>query len=172
VSASDPWERPRWDADTGLVKQVGEQTSEPPGPPPSVRRPAAGLLVWIGAALCLLSVGLCTVLILVTGDETKQRGPIVRTTVEATGQCRTNIVGRYSVLATVTVHNATSTEQRGTVYARWPVTGSEPLVFAQEWTLAPGQTKSFHVDEAVDAERWYRLEACDHGWSATGVPSP
>lgn len=172
---TDPWE------DTGVVP-VWPHDSEPasrdrpwvsPGPPPGQRnsqRPS-GLVVWIAVALALLAVGLVTVLVLATDEATKPPaapGPEV----EASGECRANIVGRYSVLATVTVHNATSTEQRGTAWARWPVTGAEPLVYAQEWTLAPGETKSLHVDEPVDTERWYRLKACDHGWSATGVPSP
>ena len=185
---TDPWE------DTGLYPQVTRVPNYPsdpsqpkpeglrfeqerpwiaPGPPPRQRnsqRPS-GLVVWIGVALGLLAVGLCTVLTLVT-DDTAEPGPVVQAQVEATGECRTNIVGRYSVLATVTVHNATSAEQRGTVYARWPVTGAEPLVYAEQWTLAPGQTRTLNVDKPVEAERWYRLKACDHGWSSTGVPSP
>lgn len=187
---TDPWE------DTGLYPQVLRAPGYPsdpnqpkpeglrfeqerpwiaPGPPPGMRndqRPS-GLVVWIAVALALLAVGLVTALVLATDDATEPaRGPVVVAKVEASGECRANLVGRYSVLATVTVHNATSTEQRGTAWARWPVTGAEPLVFAEEWTLAPGQTRTLNVDKPVDTERWYRLKACDHGWSSTGVPSP
>ncbi len=147
---------------------------ESPGPPPWERnsqRPS-GLVVWIVVALALLVLGVIVAGVLVSGEDAKPVPEPVMAQVEVTGECRANIVGRYSVLATVTVHNATSTEQRGTVYARWPVTGAEPLVFAEQWTLAPGQTRSLHVDEPVRTERWYRLEACDRGWSVTGVPSP
>jgi hypothetical protein len=191
---TDPWE------DTGLYPQVAHVPQYPndpdqpkpeglrfagqerpwvsPGPPPGQRnsqRPS-GLLIWIGVALILLAAGALCAIGIATSDTTEPElgpeGPVVAARVEATGECRTNIVGRYSVLATVTVHNATSTEQRGTVWARWPITGAEPLVYAEEWTLKPGETKTLHVDKPVDAERWYRLKACDHGWSSTGVPSP
>jgi hypothetical protein len=171
--------------DTGLIPRTdaerrAEEAERPwlnPGPPPGQRnsqRPS-GLVVWIAVALGLLGVGLCTIGVLsapANEPELGPAGPAVVPQVEASGECQANIVGRYSVLATVTVHNATDIEQRGTVYARWPVTGAEPLVYAEDWVLAPGQIRTMYVDEPVDTERWYRLKACDHGWSATGVPSP
>lgn len=151
-----------------------------PGPPPGHRRSdqkPSRLVLWLAIAMVVaLAIVACVVgnLLAAAAPESElgPEGPVVQAQVEASGECRTNIVGRYSVLATVTVHNATSTEQRGTVWARWPVTGAEPLVFAEQWTLAPDQTKTLNVDKPVDAERWYRLKACDHGWSSTGVPSP
>lgn len=176
---TDPWE------DTGLIPGWPHDAAQPggggaerpwvaPGPPPRQRngQRTSGLVIWIAVALGLLAVGLCTVLTLLTDDTEPDIGPKVVPVVEATGECRANIVGRYSVLATVTVHNATPVEQAGTVWARWPVTGADPLVYAEDWVLAPGQTKTLNVDKPVDTERWYRLKACDYGWSSTGVPSP
>ena len=179
---TDPWEDtgviPGWPYDAAQPGGGAERPWVSPGPPPRQRnsqRPSGLLVVWIAVALGLLAVGLSTLGILArnsTEPELGPEGPVVPAVVEATGECQTNIVGRYSVLATVTVHNATAVEQAGTVWARWPVTGADPLVYAEQWTLAPGQTKTLNVDKPVDAERWYRLKACDYGWSSTGVPSP
>jgi hypothetical protein len=86
--------------------------------------------------------------------------------VVASGTCETKIIGEYGLLASVTVENQTKAPAVGRIWARWMITGSEPVVKSKDVTLTPGQRATMHVDDPIDAERWFRIERCDYGWTA------
>jgi hypothetical protein len=84
--------------------------------------------------------------------------------VNLTGTCEKKLVGEYGLVATVTATNGTNTEQTGTIWVRWPITGEAAQEFTKRVTLAPGEAVEFPVNQEVKAERWYRAGACSYGW--------
>jgi hypothetical protein len=102
---------------------------------------------------------------------TSESGPVPAVTIPAgpavttTGVCEKKVVGDYGLVATVTATNTTERAQTGAVWVQWPVTGEAALKFSRTVTLAPGQSVEFPVNQAVPAERWFRVGACSYGWA-------
>lgn len=102
---------------------------------------------------------------------TGESGPVPAVTIPAgpavttTGTCEKKLVGDYGLVATVTATNTTSKAQTGQVWVQWPVTGEAALKFTKPVTLAPGEAVEFPVNQAIPAERWFRVGACSYGWA-------
>lgn len=157
------------------------------GPPPGAK---SGIPTWavvvivVGAVLVALCCGITTVGAVLGNDDPEQTGPTVaaedetepeteapamppvsQPEVEVTGECKKKIIGNYGLLASITVDNPTDQEVSGTVWVSWDVLGDDPYVFSEEVSVAPGESISFHVDEEIDSERWFRVEGCQYGFT-------
>lgn len=86
--------------------------------------------------------------------------------VQVTGTCHSDVVGSYSLVASITVHNASSSIRRGSVWVNWPVTGQPSRTYSQSLALEPGQVREFQVNEPIDEPSWMALGQCDYGWSS------
>ena len=94
--------------------------------------------------------------------------PVSQPKVGVTGECKKKIIGNYGLLASITVNNPTDQEVSGTVWVSWDVLGDNPYVFSDEVSVAPGESISFHVDEEINSERWFRVERyCQYGFNST-----
>lgn len=157
-----------------------------PGPPPWDSRVHQDLAVQHGwptpgekrrglPAWAWVSIVLGGIFLLCSGAValglTSQSGPVPGVTIPAgpavttTGMCEKKVIGDYGLVATVTATNTTDTAQTGAVWVQWPVTGEAALKFTKTVTLKPGEAVEFPVNQAVPAERWFRVGACSYGWA-------
>ncbi len=84
--------------------------------------------------------------------------------VTVNGVCTKNILGEYSLTATVTGENSTGTAQRGTLWVAWPVTGEATKRYGQTFTIAPGEVAEFPVNKPISAQTWLAAGTCTYGW--------
>lgn len=137
-------------------------------PTPGEKRRGLPAWAWVSIVLGGLFI-LCSgaVALGLTGES----GPVPAVTIPAgpdvttTGTCEKKVIGEYGLVATVTATNTTDKPQTGSVWVQWPVTGEAALKFSKPVTLEPGQAVEFPVNQAVPAERWFRVGACSYGWA-------
>lgn len=160
-----PWVspgRPPWDS------QVHQDLAVQHGwPTPGEKRKGMPAWAWVSIVLGGLFI-LCSGAVVL--GLTDKSGPVpaittISTSVTTTGTCEKKIIGEYGLVATVTATNATTKPQTGQVWVQWPVTGEAALKFSKTVTLAPGEAVEFPVNQAIPAERWYRVGACSYGWA-------
>jgi hypothetical protein len=85
--------------------------------------------------------------------------------VNTSGTCGKKIVGEYGLVATVRATSTTVKAQTGTLWVRWAITGEAAQEFTKRATLEPGDSVELTVNEAVAAERWFRIGECSYGWT-------
>lgn len=177
-TGSDPLPSDPWDTafQYGRHQQSAEPTGRPwvsPGPPPgTVRRTPRWAVAFIAVGVVLaVSCWGKTVIDLAAGGHAPVGGiPVSPTAPERAvvvfGTCENKIIGEYGLLASVTAENQATVPAVGRIWARWTLTGSEPVVKSKDVTLTPGQRVTMHVDDPIDAEHWFRIKSCDYGWTA------
>jgi hypothetical protein len=145
-----------------------------PGPPPwagqTEPRQRRGLPAWAWVSIVLGGLFIVCSGAVALGL-TSESGPVPAVTIPAgpdvttTGTCEKKVVGEYGLVATVTATNTTDRPQVGSVWVQWPVTGEAALKFTKPVTIEPGRSVEFPVNQAVPAERWFRVGACSYGWA-------
>lgn len=145
-----------------------------PGPAPWAAPERRGMPAWAWVAIILGVVSLlCGSAVALAALEPVPRGTSPRPAVQlpvgpdvqVSGSCRQRIIGGYGLVASVTAKNHGDEIQRGQVWVRWKITGEAPKIYAIPATLAPGGEQDHHVNEEVSTEQWYRVQACDYGWT-------
>jgi hypothetical protein len=151
---------------------VMESYQSPGTAPWAAPTPTKGLPPWAWVSIILGAIFLMCSAGVVSGIFEKSAPAPSRTvsilsTVTTTGTCQKNIIGRYSLVATVTATNLTNEAKTGQVWVNWPVTGAAPSRFAKTVTLQPGTAVEFPVNQPVSADDWFRTGECTYGFDAS-----
>ena len=160
-----PWEPTGWIAAETQARRMARHRCGPP---------LWAVLAIVVGALLIVCCGLAACIVSAAPDA---GSPAVASpspslaAVAVNGTCHTRVIGSYGLVASVTIHNASSVVQNGSVWVNWPINGEASRMYSEAMQLGAGEVREFHVNEPIDADRWLRLGMCDYGWSGLQISS-